>query len=321
VFGSDFGVRGRLMRMDASVVIPTYNRGRLLGVCLDCLIAQDYPKDGYEIIVVDDGSTDGTERVVRERESICRVKYLRQTRTLGNGAAKNRGIAEAEGEIVIFTDSDAFAPPWYVREHVRSHRTHPHSIADGPAISMHDDRRISNPPVGSKTIRILAAMDFWGEEFVNANASCGRCDLMKAGGFDESFLKWQDLELGRRLRKMGLGRVRNRRAYVLHYEAGRRDLPELARHMRLNGKYAALFYEKHPSAWARRKTRLRYLAYDRLFGRLGCTESYLTQDRLMRCRKAGSPWYPLLRRLYLIHVYAEGLKKGFDLRRLEAVRD
>lgn len=278
------------MSPDASVVIPTYNRARFIGPCLDSLLAQDYPAERYEIIVVDDGSTDDTESVVRER---AEVRYLRQERTLGPGAARNRGIAEARGDIVIFTDSDALAPPCFVREHVETHRRHPRCIVDGPAITV---RETSNPPVRSPLVRMLAFLDLWGQEFVNVNASCPKTELVNAGGFDERFFKWQDLELGRRLRAMGLGRIRNRRAYVLHREADRSSFTGLARHARLNGKYAAMFFEKHPSPWARRKTRLRYLAYDRMLQRLGWTERY-----------------PILRRLYLIHIYAEGLRSGFEL--------
>ena len=284
------------MSPDASVVIATYNRAALLGACLDCLLAQDYPAERYEIIVVDDGSTDYTESVVRERAG---VRYLRQERTLGPGAARNRGIAEARGDIVIFTDSDALAPPCFVREHVETHGRHPRCIVDGPAITV-------RPPkagwVRSPLVRMLALLDFWGQEFVTVNASCAKAELVKAGGFDERFLKWQDLELGQRLRAMGVGRIRNRRAYVVHREAGRRSLPGLARHVRLNGKYAAMFFEKHPSPWAARKTRLRYLAYDRM---LAWTERYSSRESVH--------WFPLFRRLYLIHIYAEGLRSGLGL--------
>ena len=54
--------------MRASVIIPTYNREKLLRACLDCLFAQDFPAHQFEIILVDDASADGTERVVREKE-------------------------------------------------------------------------------------------------------------------------------------------------------------------------------------------------------------------------------------------------------------
>lgn len=301
-------------RKDVSIIIPTYNRERFLSVCLDCLIAQDYPADKYEIVVVDDASTDGTEEMVRAKKATCRIRYERQAKTMGNGAAKNRGVYSAEGEVIIFIDSDAYAPPWYVREYMKTHEAHPNSIVDGPAISIHDDRLVSDPPLNTFGVRALAALDFFGQPFVNANASCLREDFIKIGGFDENFKKWQDLELYQRLMELGLKRFRNRNAYVLHYEAGRDTLLDKARHMKSKGQYAAMFYGKHPSAWARRKTRLRYLTYDRMFDLMGWTERYLADENFDRSEQHRGLWYGLLTRLYIIHSYAEGLRTGMALR-------
>ncbi len=95
--------------MDVSLVIPSQNRGKLLKICLDCLARQDYPADKYEIVVVDDASTDDTEQIVRGYESECRLRYLKQPSKVGTAAAKNIGVREAEGDVVIFVDDDAFA--------------------------------------------------------------------------------------------------------------------------------------------------------------------------------------------------------------------
>ena len=83
----------------ASVVIPTYNRKGLLKRCIDSLLNQSY-KD-FEIIVVDDGSTDGTRDILK----CMKVKYIRQKRK-GPAAARNTGIKSAKAEIIAFTDDD-----------------------------------------------------------------------------------------------------------------------------------------------------------------------------------------------------------------------
>jgi glycosyltransferase involved in cell wall biosynthesis len=304
--------------MDVSVVIPTYNREQYLTKCLDCLFDQDYPSDRYEIVVVDDASTDGTEAMVRAKDAPCRLKYLRQNKGMGCGPAKNKGIFAAEGRIVIFIDSDAFAPPWYVREHVESHMAHPHVIVDGPAISFGAGQGVPAPLFDAANIRALAFLGFSGQQFVNVNASCPREDLLKVHGFDEAFIGWEDLELAQRLRDLGLGRIRNRRAFVLHCEAGNKSLMDAAARMKHNGKYAAMFYRKHPSPWARKKTRLRYLEYDRMFERFGWPERYLTQESLSKSQRTTGPWFALLRWMYLIHSYAVGLAMGFAEQGMES---
>ncbi|MBZ0220450.1 MAG: GNAT family N-acetyltransferase [Candidatus Methylomirabilis sp.] len=87
--------------MRVSIIIPTYNRARLVCHAIDSILAQDY-KD-YEIIVVDDGSTDSTPQVLRKYSGA--IKYLRQENR-GFGAARNRGLDEAKGEYLAFLDSD-----------------------------------------------------------------------------------------------------------------------------------------------------------------------------------------------------------------------
>lgn len=87
-----------------SVVIPTYNRARLITGTLDSVLAQDW--EDFEIVLVDDGSTDDTEQVVRlHYAGNERVRYIRQVNS-ERGAARNRGLREARGQYVVFFDSD-----------------------------------------------------------------------------------------------------------------------------------------------------------------------------------------------------------------------
>ncbi len=90
-----------------SVVIPTYNRAALLREALDSVFAQEFTD--FEVIVVDDGSTDDTASVVRDYG--VRIRYLRQENR-GPGAARNLGIAQAAGRYVAFLDSDDLWFPW-----------------------------------------------------------------------------------------------------------------------------------------------------------------------------------------------------------------
>jgi hypothetical protein len=90
-----------------SIVIPTYNRARLLEEALESVFAQEFTD--YEVLVVDDGSTDGTAQVLARYGE--RVRGLRQENQ-GQGAARNLGIQQARGEYVVFLDSDDVWFPW-----------------------------------------------------------------------------------------------------------------------------------------------------------------------------------------------------------------
>jgi glycosyltransferase involved in cell wall biosynthesis len=93
-----------------SVVIPTYNRAYCLARTIDSVLGQTYPR--FEILVVDDGSTDDTPALVRSRfGGEPRIKYIYQPNG-GVAAARNRGIAEAQGDCLALLDSDDIWRPW-----------------------------------------------------------------------------------------------------------------------------------------------------------------------------------------------------------------
>ncbi|HVU49940.1 MAG TPA: glycosyltransferase, partial [Polyangia bacterium] len=104
------------MPADVSVIIPTYNRAHLLPRTIDSVLGQTHP--GCHVILVDDGSTDGTEAAVRDRYGGSpRVRVLRQENR-GVSAARNAGLAAATGEYVAFLDSDDVWRPWKVEVQV-----------------------------------------------------------------------------------------------------------------------------------------------------------------------------------------------------------
>lgn len=112
--------------MKVSVVVPTYNRKKLLEKCLNQLSRQDYPD--YEVIVVDDGSTDGTDLMVKQK--FPQVVYVRQINK-GPAAARNLGIKQATGQIVAFTDDDCFPPLDWLSKLVKGFNEHPDVVGVG----------------------------------------------------------------------------------------------------------------------------------------------------------------------------------------------
>jgi glycosyltransferase involved in cell wall biosynthesis len=96
-----------------SVLLPVYNGAATIGPALDSLVAQDYPADRYEVIVVNDGSTDDTARVVAERQDL---RYIELPRNMGISPALNAGLDAARGEILVIFNDDCLAAPDYLSQ-------------------------------------------------------------------------------------------------------------------------------------------------------------------------------------------------------------
>src|SRR5688572_8958532 len=99
-----------------SVIVPVLNDEARIGGCVAALLAQDYPRERYEVIVVDNGSTDRTYEVVRGYP----VTLLSEAQIRSSFAARNKGMREAVGEIFAFTDSDCTPAPQWLAEGVRA---------------------------------------------------------------------------------------------------------------------------------------------------------------------------------------------------------
>ena len=233
--------------MKVSVIIPTYNRKKLLKIVLKFLFNQTYPKDRYEIIVVDNASTDKTKEMIASLSSPCKLRCLYEPRK-GPHIARNLGIRNAKGEVILFVDSDIFAPPHLIQEHINYHKRFGEVIVSGPAV------RTSNLNENFEDIEKRKFKKFWdlsGPSLITSNLSVKKKYLIKVGGFDEEFegLGWHDWELGLRLTKLGLKAKRNLNAIVYHYKEirGRAHIPALCERRRQRGINAVLYYKKHPT--------------------------------------------------------------------------
>ncbi len=100
-----------------SVVIPTYNYGRYIGQCLNSLLEQRFSR--FEVIIVDDCSTDGTAEMLAERLPDERFRFHRQDRNQGASVARNTGVAMARGEYIVFLDADDVLLPGHLDEMVQ----------------------------------------------------------------------------------------------------------------------------------------------------------------------------------------------------------
>ena len=169
--------------MSASIVIPAFNAEATLAPAIRSALAQDYTP--VDVIVVDDGSTDGTAAVAT---SFAPVRYLRQENR-GPSAARNAGIEAATGEFVGFLDADDEAPATKLSVQVGYLLEHPEV---GCVLGRHE--LDGEPPEW---------FDRDGVPLISLVAR--RSTLLEAGGFDESLRIAEDRDLLVRLRERGIG--------------------------------------------------------------------------------------------------------------------
>jgi glycosyltransferase involved in cell wall biosynthesis len=303
----------------ASVIVATRNRAGQVAQSVDCLLRQDLDRSRYEVIVADDGSTDGTAERLGPLAREGAIVLVELAEWSGRSIARNAALRRARRDVVIFIDSDAFAPPWFVRTHLEAHLRHPASIVDGPAINVD---AVSPGAFRSASVRVLAALDFRGEQFVTVNTSCPRIAIERAGGFDEAFGRrygWEDVELGIRLRSQGLGRVRERAAYVLHAHR-RSDLEAEARRQEECGANAIVYYVRHPTAATRRRINVGALGKERVLRRLGLSAGRIAPLASGRSGWVGLVLRPVARPLFLLQRYADGLRIGMAERSVSSFR-
>ena len=206
-----------------SVVMPTYNRlGRLKHV-LSALEQQQFPSEDYEIVVVSDGSSDGTDAYLSGLRSDRSVRWFSQSNR-GPAAARNLGIEKAAGEFIVFVDDDVVASPTLLAEHMRSHRESKREVVVvGPLLSPADFNMSPwvrwEQEMLMKQYRAMLSGEWQpsARQFYTGNASLRRSHLLSAGGFDEGFRRAEDVELAYRLAHQGLDFVFNMEAVGLHF--------------------------------------------------------------------------------------------------------
>ncbi len=123
--------------MKASVIVPTHNREKSLKECILALLNQSF--DDYEIIIVDDGSSDGTPQMIKGLQKEHKnLRYLRQ-KNMGPGIARNNGVKNARGKIVVFTDDDCIAERTWLKEMVDSFKKENIGVVGGGYI-FHEEK-------------------------------------------------------------------------------------------------------------------------------------------------------------------------------------
>jgi glycosyltransferase involved in cell wall biosynthesis len=177
--------------MKASIVIPTYNREKLLEKCITLLFEQTCPKTDYEIVVVDDGSLDGTEQLVKKLQgsSPVKLKYLKQ-KNRGPAAARNLGIKNSKGNIIAFTDDDCLPDKNWLNNIIKPFNDEDIAGVEGRVIME-----------GEKTPFTRNIENLEGGKYITACMAYRKNILESVGFFNESFPypEFEDTDLAYRV--------------------------------------------------------------------------------------------------------------------------
>ncbi len=243
--------------MKASVIIPTYNRSELLKYTLFSLITQDFPSKEYEVIVIDDGSSDNTKEVVDSFKSQLRLTYyFQEDKGFRVALARNEGIKRAKGDVMIFIDTGVVVGETFVREHYNAHFGNNTENSTGTrekyavigyvygfsyeyenGAQLPDYIDFNRPNQMITKLRETNYFHDMREEiysefnddlsripvawflFYTNNVSVEREELLAVGCFDETFIRWgvEDVECAYRLQKNNIKFKLSREACGVHY--------------------------------------------------------------------------------------------------------
>ena len=200
--------------MRFSVVVPTHNRRALLGRVVEAILRQTLPGDRYELILVDDGSTDGTDALAADLAGRSGARLFHQENR-GAAAARNLGIREACGDAVAFTDDDCLVPPDWLERLADGYARHPEAVGVGGCLEAPPhvlrasavarlERHVARRVYGAGDAEAVGGFECPAGG--TNNMSYRREALLEVGGFDEGFppFVWgEDADLKLRITQRG----------------------------------------------------------------------------------------------------------------------
>jgi glycosyltransferase involved in cell wall biosynthesis len=184
---------------EVSVVIPALNEELMIGRCLEALATLDFPREAFEVIVVDNGSADRTVQVAGAFAGRLRLTVLERP-GVRVSAVRNQGAAAARGRILAFLDADCIPPRHWLTAALEHFRQHPRSVIGAPY----------RPPPDSSWV--ATTWELFRERHERRSVTyvstagmfLGRSDFLTVGGFDDNLDTAEDWELCARLREAGV---------------------------------------------------------------------------------------------------------------------
>lgn len=196
-----------------SIIVPAYNAEATIDACMQSLLSLDYPRDRYEVIVVDNACTDDTARILSKYGGELR---LLQERTRGPAAARNVGLRNAKHDLLAMTDADCLVDPQWLRELVAPLHDNDVAMVGGRILSVQPATAIER--FGEEIHDHEAAITRYVPPYViTMNWASRRSHLESIGYFDERFQRAEDVELSYRFARAGLNFAYAPAAIVFHH--------------------------------------------------------------------------------------------------------
>jgi glycosyltransferase involved in cell wall biosynthesis len=231
-----------------SVVIGVYNGADKIGNCLESLLAQDYPSTAYDIIVVENGSTDNTTEVVERYPHPVR---LYQNPVRGLAPARNFGLLRSDADIIATTDADCIANPNWLSELVKPYADAEIGGVCGPILAYDGGDRSIVEQFSDEYAPLVNFCSGDGEflpHFCGANASYRRHLLNRIGGFNDKMLTGEDIDVSWRLQLETGARLHYAEKAIIHHHhrTTREALGRLYRHYGFGEILLDTMYRNYP---------------------------------------------------------------------------
>ena len=247
-----------------SIIIPTYNRKGMLRETLQSLAQQTYPGDCFEVIVVDDGSTDGTQKIKEETFPFT-LRYMQQNNQ-GDAAARNFGAKQSQADILVFLDDDILVEPAYLTCLIHTQTMYQNSIVVGtwdlwrmetsrPLQTLLDSgayyshsASTEDASDGSDHTNSVAELSF--RDVHSNNMSIRReayfeVGMMQSLEFAGSSM-WCDLDFAYRAYRQGFRFLRSTQAVCWHRDRSAETLDDFKKRMRVAAFRSIMLFQKHP---------------------------------------------------------------------------
>ncbi len=172
-----------------SIVIPTFNRPQFLGYCLAAIAQLTYPRDRFEVIVVDDGGTATLAPVLAQVQEQLTLTHLQQPTNTGPATARNRGAAQAQGDWIAFTDDDCAPAPSWLMAFAQQISHAPNALLGGQTLNalLEDPYAMANQALTNFLYAYCNADPHQAEFFTSNNMALPAALFLAIGGFDTTF--------------------------------------------------------------------------------------------------------------------------------------
>ncbi|MEC4805645.1 MAG: glycosyltransferase [Jaaginema sp. PMC 1079.18] len=202
-----------------SFVIPTYNRPQRLANCLEAIAQIDYPRDRFEVVVVDDGSTVPIQPIISRFKEQLNITFISQSNA-GPASARNAGVAQAQGQYIVFTDDDCQPSPDGLKNLEIQFAKTPQALIGGKTLNALPQNLCST----TSQLLIDYLYEYYNQKpgklqfFASNNFAISKQIFQKIGGFDTNFplAAGEDREFCDRLLQMGYNLVYASEVQVFH---------------------------------------------------------------------------------------------------------